>query len=69
MAERRALYRDPDTGQVQEVADGDTIVGSASGQTTLLKIDGGAAATTFPDYLLRLDFGRNGATINPSGTP
>lgn len=34
-----------------------------------LNIDGGAANTTFQNYLLRLDFGANGATINPTGTP
>lgn len=38
-------------------------------QTTVLKVDGGAANTTFPDFLLRLDFGQGGSTINPSGTP
>lgn len=38
-------------------------------QTTVLKVDGGAANTTFPDFLLRLDFGQGGATINPTGTP
>lgn len=36
---------------------------------TQLNIDGGNASTTFGDYLLRLDFGANGATINPTGTP
>lgn len=40
-----------------------------AGSTTVLKVDGGAANTTFPDFMLRLDFGRNGASINPSGTP
>lgn len=38
-------------------------------ETTVLKIDGGAANTTFPQYLLRLDFGQGGASINPTGTP
>ena len=37
--------------------------------STTLRIDGGAADTTFPDYVLRLDWGANGASINPSGTP
>lgn len=36
---------------------------------TVLKVDGGAANTTFPQYLLRLDFGQNGSTINPTGAP
>lgn len=39
-----------------------------SGQTTVLKVDGGQAATQFPEYVLRLDFGTNGASINPSGS-
>jgi len=39
------------------------------GSQTVLRVDGGSATTTFPDFLLRLDFGANGATINPSGTP
>ena len=38
-------------------------------ETTILKVDGGAANTTFPQYLLRLDFGQNGSTINPTGAP
>lgn len=36
---------------------------------TVLKVDGGAANTAFPSYVLRLDFGNNGANINPTGTP
>ena len=38
-------------------------------QTTMLRVDGGNATTTFQDFLLRLDFGQNGASINPTGTP
>lgn len=37
--------------------------------TTQLNIDGGASSTVFGNYLLRLDFGSGGATINPTGTP
>ena len=51
-------------GEVAEVT-----VTTGGGAETVLKVDGGQAATVFPDYLLRLDFGRNGASINPSGTP
>lgn len=39
------------------------------GQTTVLKVDNGSATTTFPQFLLRLDFGQGGATINPTGMP
>lgn len=42
---------------------------ASGGEVTVLKVDGGQAATTFPDYLLRLDFGSGGASINPGGTP
>lgn len=38
-------------------------------ETTVLKIDNGNASTVFQDYVLRLDFGKNGANINPTGTP
>ncbi len=38
-------------------------------EVTTLKINGGAANTTFQNYLLRLDFGSGGASINPTGTP
>jgi hypothetical protein len=41
---------------------------AVTGPTTL-KINGGSAASTFGDYLLRYDWGANGATINPAGTP
>ena len=34
---------------------------------TVLKVDGGNASTSFPEYLLRMDFGANGASINPTG--
>lgn len=44
-------------------------VQAQGGETTVLKIDNGSASTTFTDYLLRLDFGINGASINPTGTP
>lgn len=37
--------------------------GGGGGTVTVLRVDGGAAGTAFPDYLLRLDFGKNGATI------
>lgn len=40
-----------------------------SGQTVFLNIDNGNASTVFQDYVLRLDFGKNGANINPTGTP
>lgn len=36
---------------------------------TELRIDNGNAATMFNDYVLRLDFGANGANINLEGTP
>jgi hypothetical protein len=42
---------------------------SGGGTVTELRIDGGMAATTFQDYLLRLDFGSGGANINPGGNP
>jgi hypothetical protein len=55
---------------VKNSAGVETRLGSgAGGETTVLKIDGGLANTTFPDYLIRLDFGNNGSTINPTGTP
>lgn len=41
--------------------------GAAGGNTNFL-VDGGAAATTFQNYLLRFDFGNGGANINPTGT-
>jgi hypothetical protein len=41
---------------------------AVTGPTTL-KINGGSAASTFGDYLLRYDWGANGATINTAGTP
>ena len=34
---------------------------------TTLRINGGAADTEFSNYLLRLDWGQSGATINPTG--
>lgn len=46
----------------------ETVYGVGS-TTTELRVDGGMAATTFNNYLLRLDFGSGGATINPTGTP
>lgn len=46
----------------------ETIYGVGS-KTPELRIDGGMAATTFTNYVLRLDFGAGGATINPEGTP
>lgn len=42
-------------------------VGSSNTATQLL-IDGGEAGTIFQDYLLRFDFGRNGANINTIGS-
>lgn len=47
---------------------GQEVVHEPSVQTQL-NVDGGSAATTFQNYLLRLDFGANGASINPMGTP
>jgi hypothetical protein len=38
-------------------------------QNTELLIDNGDASTTFENYLLRFDFGTNGAEINPDGIP
>lgn len=64
--------------KIQAKPDGFIYVKNSSGtetklgageQTTVLKIDNGTASTVFPDYLLRLDFGTNGASINPTGTP
>lgn len=54
-------------GDIWDIIEGNDAV--ASVQATALKVDGGASNTSFPDYLLRLDFGANGSTINPSGTP
>jgi hypothetical protein len=68
----------PDAGFIQvfgrkgklayQASTGSEVVLEPSVQT-VLKIDGGSAATTFPQYLLRLDFGQNGSSINPTGTP
>lgn len=44
----------------------ETVVGTGGGSTQLL-VDGGGASTTFNQFLLRLDFGSGGASINPSG--
>ena len=44
------------------------VSGAAVAPTQLL-VDGGQAATVFQQYVLRLDFGSNGATINPTGNP
>jgi len=46
-----------------------SIVNEAPVTVTQLNINGGASNTVFSDYLIRLDFGANGSTINPSGTP
>lgn len=68
----------PDPGFLQLVGrDGKLAVKNSAGQETIiepqvqtqLNIDGGMAATVFQNYLLRLDFGANGASINPTGTP
>ncbi len=45
------------------------ITNEATATQTFLNLDGGASDTTFPEYLVRLDFGADGSTINPSGTP
>ncbi len=37
--------------------------------TSELRIDGGSASTTFSQYLLRIDFGADGATADPIGSP
>lgn len=52
-------------GQLTEV----DVQTQGGGETTVLKVDNGNASTTFPEYVLRLDFGNNGASINPTGTP
>lgn len=40
-----------------------------SGGSTELRIDGGNSSTVFNNYLLRMDFGIGGASINPEGNP
>lgn len=50
-------------------ADSDGIETEVGGGGTVpfLNVDGGAANTTFQNYLLRFDFGAGGANINPTG--
>lgn len=57
-----------DSTDGKEVVDSGVSIAGLAGATTL-KINGGSAASTFGDYLLRYDWGANGATINPAGTP
>lgn len=46
------------------------VAGQGNGvATTQLLVDGGQANTTFNQFLLRLDFGTGGASINPTGNP
>lgn len=55
---------------IGRLPDGTEINYASSGQTTtFLNVDGGMANTVFANYVLRLDFGANGASINPTGTP
>jgi hypothetical protein len=44
MAERRALYRNPTTGQVTEVADGDILIGGGGSVLIQVEVDFGFAS-------------------------
>lgn len=64
----------PDAGFVQlygkdkklAIMDSDgveTILGESNGVATVLVVDGGTAVTQFTQYVMRLDFGNQGAVI------
>lgn len=71
-----ASIPNPDSGFIQLVGKGGKLVVMNSQGTevivekqvqTQLMVDNGNASTQFQNYVLRLDFGNGGASINPTG--